>query len=76
MMDAIHNIVVNGIIDVQESSNEMLAMPGESPLMDVPGSFPAGVVTVDNAAKNVTLSSTTTSTWCSSRPPWAASRSR
>jgi hypothetical protein len=55
LMDMVHTIIVNGIIDVQESSNEQLAMPGESPLMDVPGSFPAGTVTVDNAAKQVTI---------------------
>lgn len=55
MMDAIHNIIVNGIIDVQESSNEQLAMPGESPLMDVPGSFPAGNVTVAEGGEQVTV---------------------
>lgn len=55
LMSAIHNIVVNAILDVQESSNEGIAMPGESPLMDVPGSFPAGTVTVDNATGQVTV---------------------
>jgi hypothetical protein len=55
MMDAVHDILVNAILDVQESSNEGIAMPGESPLVDVPGSFPQGVVTVDNAAKQVTI---------------------
>ncbi|MCY1059815.1 hypothetical protein [Nannocystis sp. SCPEA4] len=55
MMDMIHNILVNGVIDVQESSNEQLAMPGESPLEDVPGSFPVGTVTVVNDAGQVTL---------------------
>ncbi|WP_224192823.1 hypothetical protein [Nannocystis pusilla] len=55
MMDMIHNIVVNGVIDVQESSNEQLAMTGESPLEDVPGSFPVGTVTVVNDGGQVTL---------------------
>ncbi|MBZ5711052.1 hypothetical protein [Nannocystis pusilla] len=55
VMDTIHNIIVNGVIDVQESTNEQLAMPGESPLADVPGSFPVGTVTVANDAGQITL---------------------
>lgn len=46
MMDAAHSIVINGTINVTESSNPDLAMPGPQALTDVPGSFPAGVVTV------------------------------
>lgn len=55
MMDMIHNIVVNGIINVKESSNEQLAMTGATPLMDVAGSFPAGMVTVVNAGEQITI---------------------
>ncbi|PCC72966.1 hypothetical protein SAMN02745121_09043 [Nannocystis exedens] len=55
MMDMIHNIIVNGVINVTESSNEELAPTGESPLMDVPGSFPAGMVTVANAGEQITI---------------------
>lgn len=55
MMDMVHNILVNGILNITESSNETLAMPGESPLEDVPGSFPAGNITVANAGEQITL---------------------
>jgi hypothetical protein len=53
--DAPHNIVVNGTIDVQESSNPGLAMPGESALEDVGGSFPIGTVTVTEGGKQLTV---------------------
>lgn len=55
LMDMVHNILVNGVINVTESSNEGLAMPGESPLEDVPGSFPAGQVTVLEADGQITV---------------------
>jgi hypothetical protein len=49
MMDAAHTIIINGTINVTQSSNPDLAMPGPQPLMDVMGAFPAGVVTVTKA---------------------------
>lgn len=55
MMDKPHTMLVNGTIDVTMSSNEMLAPTGPAPLMDVPGNFPAGMVTVSNAGKDVKI---------------------
>lgn len=49
MMDMAHTIVINGTINVTQSSDENLVMPGPQPLMDVPGAFPAGMVTVTKA---------------------------
>lgn len=55
MMDAQHSINVNGTINITESSNPDLAMPGEAPLENVPGNFPAGMVTVSNAGQNMQI---------------------
>jgi len=49
MMDAAHAIIINGTINVTESSDENLVMPGPQMLENVPGAFPAGVVTVTKA---------------------------
>ena len=43
--DKPHSILVTGIINVTESSNPDLAMPGESPLEMVPGAFPTALAT-------------------------------
>ncbi len=53
--DTPQNILVSGIINVTESSNEMLAMPGENPLEMVPGAFPAGLATVTNKGEQVSM---------------------
>lgn len=55
MMDKPHTMLVNGTINITESSNPDLAPPGPAPLMDVPGQFPPGVVTVTNAGKDVKI---------------------
>ena len=44
--DAPESILVSGIINVTESSNENLAMPGENPIEMVPGAFPTALATV------------------------------
>lgn len=46
MTDKPHSILVSGIINVVSSTNEMLAMPGESPLELVPGAFPSALAGV------------------------------
>lgn len=53
--DSPHNILVSGIINITESGNEMLAPPGENPIMMVPGAFPTGVATVTNKGELVSL---------------------
>jgi hypothetical protein len=53
--DTPQNILVSGIINVTESSNEALAMPGENPLEMVPGAFPTGFASVVNNDKQVSL---------------------
>lgn len=55
MMDAAHTIVIDGTINVTESSDENLVMPGPQELMDVPGAFPAGVVTVTKASNEAQI---------------------
>ncbi|HEY8377306.1 MAG TPA: hypothetical protein VIK91_12510 [Nannocystis sp.] len=55
MMDGVHSIVVNGIINVKNTTNPDLAMPGQTPIEDAAGSFPAGTVTVVKDAGQVTL---------------------
>lgn len=54
-MDMPHTILVNGVINVTESSNEGLAPTGPNELMDVPGAFPAGAVTVSKATSNAKI---------------------
>ncbi len=51
-MDMPHSIMVNGTINVTQSSNPDLAPTGPNELMDVPGAFPPGVVTVSSAGKD------------------------
>ncbi len=51
MTDKPHSILVTGIINVTESSNEGLAMPGENPLEMVPGAFPTALATVTSAGQ-------------------------
>jgi len=43
MTDKPHPILISGIMNVISSTNEMLAMPGESPLEMVPGAFPTAL---------------------------------
>lgn len=47
MTDTPHPILVSGVINVTESSNPDLAMPGENPLNMVPGAFPTGLATAN-----------------------------
>ena len=53
--DMPHAILVSGIINVTESSNEDLAPTGASPLMMVPGAFPPAVASVANKGEQVSL---------------------
>jgi hypothetical protein len=53
MTDKPHSILVTGIINVTESSNEGLAMPGENPLEMVPGAFPTALATVTSGRPGV-----------------------
>lgn len=46
MTDKPHPILISGIMNVISSTNEMLAMPGESPLEMVPGAFPPALAGV------------------------------
>lgn len=55
MMDMPHPIIIDGTINITESSNPDLAPPGEAPLMMVPGAFPAGQVAASGAGKDVQL---------------------
>ena len=45
--DKPHSILISGILNVTESSNEDLAMPGESPLEMVPGAFPMALASTN-----------------------------
>jgi len=45
MTDKPHPILISGILNVISSTNEGLAMPGESPLEMVPGAFPTALAT-------------------------------
>lgn len=47
MTDKPHPILISGILNVKESTNEDLAMPGESPLEMVPGAFPMALATTN-----------------------------
>ena len=51
MTDTPHPILVSGIINVTESSNPDLAMPGENPLNMVPGAFPVGLAGATKAGQ-------------------------
>jgi hypothetical protein len=51
MTDKPHSILVTGIINVTESSNPDLAMPGENPLMMVPGAFPMGLASASTGGQ-------------------------
>jgi hypothetical protein len=53
--DMPHNILVSGLINVTESSNEDLAMTGESPIMMVPGAFPTALASVVNKGEQVSM---------------------
>jgi hypothetical protein len=55
MTDKPHSILISGILNVISSTNEMLAMPGESPLEMVPGAFPMALA---NATKDGQVSMT------------------
>lgn len=46
--DKPHPILISGILNVISSSNEDLAMPGESPLEMVPGAFPTALATANS----------------------------
>lgn len=54
-MDIPQNILISGILNVTESSNPDLAMPGENPLEMVPGAFPAGLASVVNKGEQVSM---------------------
>jgi hypothetical protein len=51
--DMPQNILISGILNVTESSNEMLAMPGENPLEMVPGAFPTNLASVVNKGEQL-----------------------
>ncbi len=53
--DTPQNILVSGVINVTESSNERLAMPGENPIEMVPGAFPTGIASVIDKGAQVTM---------------------
>ena len=53
--DMPHNILISGLINVTESSNEDLAPTGESPLMMVPGAFPTALASVVNKGEQVSM---------------------
>jgi hypothetical protein len=55
MMDAAHTIIINGVINVTESSDENLVMTGPQELKDVPGAFPAGMVTVTRSSNEAQI---------------------
>ena len=55
MTDMPQNNLISGILNVTESSNPDLAMPGENPLDMVPGAFPTNLATVANKGENVTM---------------------
>jgi len=48
MTDKAHPIFVSGVINVISSTNEDLAMPGESPLEMVPGAFPTALANTNS----------------------------
>jgi hypothetical protein len=51
MTDKPHSILVTGVINVTESSNPDLAMPGENPLMMAPGAFPAALASTNTSGQ-------------------------
>lgn len=53
--DTPQSILVSGIINITESSNEDLAPKGQSPLEMVPGAFPAGIASVIDNGKQVSM---------------------
>lgn len=53
--DSPHAILVSGIINITESSNESLAPKGENPIEMVPGAFPVGTASVVNKGEQVSL---------------------
>ena len=53
--DTPQSILVSGVINITESSNEDLAPKGESPLDMVPGAFPAGIASVIENGKQVSM---------------------
>lgn len=53
--DSPHSILVSGIINVTESSNEGLAPKGENAIEMVPGAFPTGVATVSGAGQQIAV---------------------
>lgn len=53
--DMPQNILVSGIINITESSNEMLAPPGENPLEMVPGAFPTNLASIVNKGEQVSM---------------------
>jgi hypothetical protein len=53
--DMPQNILISGILNVTESSNEMLAMPGENPLEMVPGAFPTSLASVVNKGEQLSM---------------------
>ena len=53
--DTPQSILVSGIINVTESSDPNLAMPGENPLEMVPGAFPTGLASVVNKGEQVSV---------------------
>lgn len=55
MTDMPHSIMINGIINVTESSDPNLVMTGPQPLMDVPGAFPAGQVAVSGSGTDMSI---------------------
>lgn len=56
--DMPHTILVSGLINVTESSDEKLAPTGESPLTMVPGAFPPAVAAVADKGKSVSMAFT------------------
>jgi len=55
MTDVRQNILVSGIINVTESSNEDLAPKGQNPIEMVPGAFPPAVASVVEQGNQVSL---------------------
>ncbi len=50
-----HAVMIGGTINVTESSNPDLAMPGANDIEGVPGNFPVAVATATNTANNLAL---------------------